>query len=124
MPRLLCLLFINALEQSQSICYATCLKVCMCAGLVAQQQCCGPYQLPVADVAVMAQSHQGSLAGVATSIGEQPIKGLLDPAAMARVALAEALSNLCFASTTGIADIRASVNWMHAAKVPHHFAFQ
>ena len=30
-----------------------------CAGLVAQQQCVGPLQLPVADVAVMAQSHLG-----------------------------------------------------------------
>lgn len=30
-------------------------------------------QLPLADVAVMAQSHQG-LTGAATSIGEQPYK--------------------------------------------------
>ena len=43
------------------------------AGLVAQQQCCGPLQLPVADVAVMAQSHQG-LTGAATALGEQPLK--------------------------------------------------
>ena len=89
----------------------------MFAGLVAQQQCCGPLQLPVADVAVLAQSHQGSLTGVATSIGEQPIKGLLSPAAMARLALAEALTNLVWAPVTGLADVRASVNWMHAAKV-------
>jgi phosphoribosylformylglycinamidine synthase len=83
---------------------------------VAQQQCCGPFQLPVADVAVMAQAHQGSLAGVATAIGEQPIKGLLDPAAMARLAVTEALTNLVFAEVTAIGDVRASVNWMHAAK--------
>lgn len=42
-------------------------------GLIAQQQCCGPLQLPVSDVAVMAQTHFG-LTGIATSIGEQPIK--------------------------------------------------
>ena len=42
-------------------------------GLIAQQQCCGPLQLPVADVAVMAQSHFGHT-GSATSIGEQPLK--------------------------------------------------
>jgi hypothetical protein len=64
------------------------------AGLVAQQQCCGPLQLPVADVAVFAQTHTG-VAGSATSIGEQPIKGLIDPEAMARLALGEAVTNLC-----------------------------
>lgn len=37
------------------------------AGLVAQQQCCGPLQIPVSDVAVYAQSHQdltGNLAAL------------------------------------------------------------
>jgi hypothetical protein len=42
-------------------------------GLIAQQQCCGPLQLPMSDVAVMAQSHFGHT-GSATSIGEQPLK--------------------------------------------------
>ena len=84
------------------------------AGLVAQQQCCGPLQLPVADVAVMAQTHTG-LTGAATSIGEQPLKGLVNPAAMARIALGEALTNLMFAAATDIADIKASVNWMYVA---------
>jgi len=42
-------------------------------GLIAQQQCCGPLQLPVSDVAVMAQTHFG-YTGAATAIGEQPLK--------------------------------------------------
>lgn len=63
------------------------------AGLIAQQQCVGPLQLPISDVAVMAQTHFG-YTGSATAIGEQPIKGLIDPAAMARLALGEALTNL------------------------------
>ena len=63
------------------------------AGLVAQQQCCGPLQIPVADVAVAAQSHFG-LTGAATSIGERPLMGLINPAAMARMALGESLTNL------------------------------
>ncbi len=96
------------------------LSAVVCAGLVAQQQCCGPLQLPVADVAVMAQSHQG-LTGAATSIGEQPLKGLVDPAAMARMALGEAVTNLIWAAATGLADVKASVNWMctpcHSAPV-------
>jgi hypothetical protein len=86
------------------------------AGLVAQQQCVGPLQLPISDVAVFAQSHQDHT-GLATSIGEQPIKGLLDPAAMARMAMGEAITNLCWASATSLADVKASVNWMYAAKM-------
>lgn len=92
-------------------------KVDRCVtGLVAQQQCVGPLQLPLADVAVMAQTHFGHT-GAATSIGEQPIKGLLDPAAMARLALGEALTNLVWAPATSLPDVKASVNWMYAAKM-------
>eukprot|EP00887_Chlorella_sp_A99_P003357 scaffold26.g3357.t1 len=82
-------------------------------GLIAQQQCCGPLQLPVADVAVMAQTHFG-LTGAATAIGEQPIKGLISPQAMARLALGEALTNLVWARATSLRDVKASVNWMYA----------
>lgn len=85
-------------------------------GLVAQQQCCGPLQLPVSNVAVIAQSHK-DLTGAATSIGEQPLKGLLDPCAMARMALGEAITNIVWASSTDVEDIKASVNWMYAAKM-------
>ncbi|WIA34688.1 hypothetical protein OEZ86_013001 [Tetradesmus obliquus] len=85
-------------------------------GLVAQQQCVGPLQLPISDVAVFAQSHQDHT-GLATSIGEQPLKGLLDPAAMARMSMGEALTNLCWAAATSLADVKASVNWMYAAKM-------
>ena len=81
------------------------------AGLVAQQQCCGPLQLPVADVAVAAQSHFG-LTGAATSIGERPLMGLINPAAMARMALGESLTNLIWAAATKLEHVKASVNWM------------
>ncbi|KAA6424168.1 MAG: putative phosphoribosylformylglycinamidine chloroplastic mitochondrial-like [Trebouxia sp. A1-2] len=92
-------------------------KVDRCVtGLVAQQQCVGPLQLPISNVAVMAQSHFG-LTGAATAIGEQPLKGLINPAAMARLCLGEALTNLVWAQSTGLADIKASVNWMYAAKM-------
>jgi hypothetical protein len=47
----------------------------------------------------------------------QPSKGLLDPAAMARLAMGEALTNLCWAAATKLSDIKASVNWMYAAKM-------
>jgi phosphoribosylformylglycinamidine synthase len=86
-------------------------------GLVAQQQCVGPLQVPVADVAVIAQTHYG-ITGGATCIGEQPIKGMVDPAAMARMSLGESLTNLVFANTTGLRDVKYSGNWMYAAKLP------
>lgn len=70
-------------------------------GLVAQQQCVGPLHTPLADVAVVALSPFG-LEGAATSIGEQPIKGLVCPAAGARMAVGEALTNLVFARVTAL----------------------
>lgn len=70
-------------------------------GLVAQQQCVGPLQTPLADVAVVALSHQ-ELVGAATALGEQPVKSLLDPKVAARLAVAEALTNLVFALVTDL----------------------
>jgi phosphoribosylformylglycinamidine synthase len=93
-------------------------KVDRCVtGLVARQQCVGPLQLPVSDVAVIAQSHFG-ITGAATSIGEQPIKGLLDPVSMARMTVGEALTNLVWARVSALEDVKCSGNWMWAAKLP------
>ncbi|CAM9493571.1 unnamed protein product [Chrysoparadoxa australica] len=86
-------------------------------GLVAQQQCVGPLQTPLANCAVIAQSHQVT-ARIASACGEQPIKGLVDPAAMARLTLAESLTNLMWAKISGMNDIKASGNWMWASKLP------
>jgi phosphoribosylformylglycinamidine synthase len=86
-------------------------------GLVARQPCAGPLQLTVSDVAVIAQSHFG-ITGGATAIGEQPIKGLLSPQAMARMCVGEALTNLVWALTSGLEDVKCSGNWMWAAKLP------
>jgi phosphoribosylformylglycinamidine synthase len=86
-------------------------------GLIARQQCCGPLQLAVSDVAVIAQSHFG-ITGAACSIGEQPAKELIDPAAMARMSVAEALTNIVWAEVSGLGDIRCSGNWMWAPKLP------
>lgn len=92
-------------------------KVDRCVtGLVAQQQTVGPLQITLADVAVIAQSYT-DLTGGACAIGEQPIKGLLDPKAMARLAVGEALTNLVWAKVTSLSDVKASGNWMYAAKL-------
>ncbi len=86
-------------------------------GLIARQQCCGPLQLTVGDVAVVAQSHFGKT-GIATAIGEQSIKMLVDPAAGARMAVGETLTNLVFAGIGDLAQVKCSANWMWAPKLP------
>ncbi len=86
-------------------------------GLIARQQCCGPLQLTVGDVAVVAQSHFG-LTGAATAIGEQPIKMLVHPKAGARMAVGEALTNIVWAKISRFEDIKCSANWMWAPKLP------
>ncbi|KAJ8930465.1 hypothetical protein NQ314_016729, partial [Rhamnusium bicolor] len=84
-------------------------KVDRCVtGLIAQQQCVGPLHTPLADVAQ----------GIASSIGEQPIKGLVNTEAGARMTVAEAISNLVFAGISDLKDVKCSGNWMWAAKLP------
>ncbi|HSR36536.1 MAG TPA: phosphoribosylformylglycinamidine synthase, partial [Desulfurivibrionaceae bacterium] len=85
-------------------------------GLIARQQCCGPLQLTVGDVAVVAQSHFG-LTGIATAIGEQPVKMLINPAAGARMAVGEAWTNLVWAKIDDPEQVKCSANWMWAPKL-------
>uniref|UniRef100_A0A0A1X5F9 Phosphoribosylformylglycinamidine synthase n=1 Tax=Zeugodacus cucurbitae TaxID=28588 RepID=A0A0A1X5F9_ZEUCU len=93
-------------------------KVDRCVtGLVAQQQCVGPLHTPLADYGLTAISYFGK-EGIATSIGTQPIKGILSASAMARMCVAEAVSNLVFVKITELADVKCSGNWMWAAKLP------
>ncbi|MEK7150621.1 MAG: phosphoribosylformylglycinamidine synthase [Patescibacteria group bacterium] len=87
-------------------------------GLIAQQQCCGIAQIPIADVSVNAQSHFART-GSAAAIGEQPVKMLIDPKAGARMAVAEMLTNMASARISDIGDIRCRVNCMAPAKLPH-----
>lgn len=88
-------------------------------GLVAQQQCVGPLHTPLANFACFAQSPLG-FSGCATAIGEQPLKGINgDPVsckAMATLAVAEALTNLMWVKILSLESVKASGNWMWAAK--------
>ncbi|GAB0086136.1 Phosphoribosylformylglycinamidine synthase [Sergentomyia squamirostris] len=93
-------------------------KVDRCVtGLIAQQQCVGSLHTPLADYATTAVSYFG-YEGIATSIGTQPIKGLISAEAGARMSVAEALSNLVFVKISALADVKCSGNWMWAAKLP------
>ncbi|KAL5070926.1 hypothetical protein RYX36_021813 [Vicia faba] len=73
-------------------------------------------KIPLADVAVTAHTFT-DITGGACAIGEQPIKGLLDRKAMARLAVAEVLTNLVWAKVTLLSDVKASGNWMYTAKL-------
>lgn len=85
-------------------------------GKVATQQTCGPIQLPLNNVGVMAldfTSHKG----VATAIGHAPGAALIDPAAGSKLAIAESLTNIVWAPLShGLRGVSLSANWMWPAK--------
>lgn len=85
-------------------------------GKVATQQTCGPVQLPLNNVAVMALDFVGNK-GVATGIGHAPAPALIDPVAGSRLAITEALSNIVWAPLShGLKGVSLSANWMWPAK--------
>ena len=65
-------------------------------GLVARDQMVGPWQVPVADAAVTATSFDVTT-GEAMAMGERAPVALLDAAASARLAIAEAITNIASA---------------------------
>jgi len=85
-------------------------------GKVATQQTCGPVQLPLNNVGVMALDYSGTT-GVATAIGHAPGVALVDPAAGSKLAIAESLTNIVWAPLThGLKGVSLSANWMWPAK--------
>ncbi|MGD8408084.1 MAG: phosphoribosylformylglycinamidine synthase, partial [Thiohalophilus sp.] len=86
-------------------------------GLVARDQMVGPWQVPVADVAVTAASYD-SVVGEAMAMGERTPVALLHHAASARMAVGEALTNLAAASVSSLQRVVLSANWMAAAGHP------
>ncbi|MEO8785287.1 MAG: phosphoribosylformylglycinamidine synthase [Candidatus Saccharimonadales bacterium] len=83
-------------------------------GLTARDQMVGPWQVPVSDVAVTSSSF-GSPSGEAVAIGERAPLALIDAAASARVAVAEAITNIAAAPISKLSDIKLSANWMAAS---------
>ncbi len=86
-------------------------------GMVARDQMVGPWQVPVADVAVTVADFDG-YRGEAMSMGERTPLALLDAAASGRMAIGEALTNLAAASIDRLGDVKLSANWMAAAGHP------
>ncbi|MEN0064082.1 MAG: phosphoribosylformylglycinamidine synthase [Myxococcota bacterium] len=86
-------------------------------GLVARDPMVGPYQVPVADVAVTASGH-ATTTGEAMAMGERLPLSLLSGPAAARMAVGEALTNLAAAPVTQIEQIALSANWMASGGDP------
>jgi phosphoribosylformylglycinamidine synthase len=86
-------------------------------GLTARDQMVGPWQMPVADCAITLSGFDG-YTGEAMAIGERTPLALLDAAAAARMAVGEAITNLCAAPLESLERIKLSANWMAAAGHP------
>ncbi|MFZ3281374.1 phosphoribosylformylglycinamidine synthase [Pseudomonas sp.] len=86
-------------------------------GLVARDQMVGPWQVPVADVAVTATSFD-VYTGEAMAMGERTPLALLDAPASGRMAIGETLTNIAASRINKISDIKLSANWMSAAGHP------
>ena len=82
-------------------------------GLVARDQMVGPYQVPVADLALTCHSFQG-YTGSAMAMGERTPLALVDAPASGRMAIAEAVTNIAAAHIGPIHRIKLSGNWMCA----------
>ncbi len=82
-------------------------------GLIARDQMVGPWQLPLADCAIVLDDHAG-YCGQAMALGERGPLALLDSAAAARMAVGEAITNLCAAPVGSLAEVKLSANWMAA----------
>jgi len=86
-------------------------------GQVVRDQLVGPWQMPVADVAVTVSDYVG-YCGEAMAIGERTPVALVNPAASGRMAVGEALTNLLASNIGKLENVSLSANWMAAADHP------
>jgi phosphoribosylformylglycinamidine synthase len=86
-------------------------------GLCSRDPFVGPWQVPVADVAVTLMGF-GTNRGEVMAMGERTPLALLDPAASGRMAVGEAITNIAAARIGTIGDVKLSANWMCAAGHP------
>jgi len=86
-------------------------------GATARDQFVGPWQVPVADVAVTTMGLD-TCAGEAMAMGERTPLALISPEASGRLAIGEAITNIAAARIAGIGKIKLSANWMAAAGHP------
>jgi phosphoribosylformylglycinamidine synthase len=86
-------------------------------GMVTRDQMVGPWQVPVADVAVTASDYD-SYTGEAMAMGERTPLALLNGPASGRMAVGEAITNIAASRIDDIGRIVLSANWMAPAGHP------
>ena len=84
-------------------------------GLVFRDQLIGNRQIPVSDYAATLDDY-GTNSGQVISIGEKPNIAIENPEASCRMALAEAITNLCGVKHDALNKISFSANWMSSTK--------
>jgi len=90
------------------------------SGLVHRDQMVGPWQVPVADCGITLRDYDG-YAGEAMAIGERTPLALINPAASARMAVSEALTNLAGTGLRDLSTVKLSANWMAASNQPGEY---
>jgi phosphoribosylformylglycinamidine synthase len=86
-------------------------------GMTARDQMVGPWQVPVADVAVTLMGYR-TYRGEAMAMGERTPVAVINPEASGRMAVGEAITNIVAADIADIRDVKLSANWMAAAGHP------
>ena len=85
-------------------------------GLTHRDQMVGPWQVPVADVAVTLADFKG-FKGEAMAMGERTPLAAINAPASGRMAVAEAITNM-LAAPIELAKVKMSANWMAACGEP------
>ncbi|HWS63086.1 MAG TPA: phosphoribosylformylglycinamidine synthase, partial [Steroidobacteraceae bacterium] len=86
-------------------------------GMISRDQMVGPWQVPVADVAVSLSDYDG-YTGEAMAMGERTPVAVLNAPASGRLAVGEAITNIAAADVRKLTDVRLSANWMAACGEP------
>jgi len=86
-------------------------------GMVAREQMVGPWQVPVADVAVTLAGFE-TYRGEAFAIGEKAPLALVNAPASGRMAIGESITNIAASLIDDIGDLKLSANWMAPAGHP------
>lgn len=85
-------------------------------GLIAQQQCIGPFGLPLADYSINAIDYY-STEGVVSAISERPLNGIDSIKSMIEITVGELLTNMVFCVIESFNDIKVLTNWMWSTKL-------
>jgi phosphoribosylformylglycinamidine synthase len=83
-------------------------------GLVAREQMVGPWQVPVADVAVTLAGYE-TYVGEAFAIGEKAPLALINAPASGRMAIGESITNIAACLIDDLSVLKLSANWMAPA---------